>query len=90
MKIVYLKWVDITCPGSTWVAEGDDDLITDCVSMTIESIGYLFKETENDVIISTSLASDGSILRPVVIPKAVIKRMVVVPADALSSVVDST
>lgn len=70
-KIVRVTWVD-SCADFGWRKLAS---VTPDQYSTIESVGWLVRDDERSITITTSVSSVESCMDPLVIPKVAIKKM---------------
>ena len=72
LKPVLIRWTDSEASAG-W--KRIDDIPDDIKASEIDSIGYLIKENNESIVISTSVSDNGSVMDPLTIPKcAILKR----------------
>lgn len=70
LPIVEVHWVDSTTVVLWAAADEVDDVSLECMT-----IGFLARDLEDRVVISTSVDSNGHIMDPLIIPKGCITAM---------------
>lgn len=70
LPIVEVHWVDSTTVALWAAADEVDDVSLEC-----RTVGFLVRDLEDRVVISTSVDSNGHIMDPLIIPKGCITAM---------------
>jgi hypothetical protein len=54
LEVVFVEWRD-AASGSRWIPKGDDEPFT----VTCQSIGYVIRETEDEIVLTSTIGSQG-------------------------------
>lgn len=76
MDRVYVLWIDSESPvDGGWQLPSTMDDLTDHVA-TVETVGFLYKETDDLITVVSSIASSPCFQGIMIIPKVAIKEMI--------------